>query len=268
MRIEYAALPAPVRAAVEAHTGPVRKSRSAEAGVNSAVAAILDTETGPVFLKADPDGESGAGSPNQERERAVNPYIRGIGPALLWHEKAGGWNMLAFEVIEGDPADYSPGSPDLPKLAAALASLAEVPCPPVPMLSAARRWAPFVRIEDQERLAGPYLLHTDPNPNNVLVTEDRAWLVDWAWSTRGAGFIDLGCLVPRLVDAGHSLADAEDWAAKHAVWQDADPHSITVFAQALARMWGEYADKHPAQTWRRPMAQAAATWAIHRADSH
>jgi RIO-like serine/threonine protein kinase len=30
------------------------------------------------------------------------------------------------------------------------------------------------------------LLHTDFNPLNVLMTADGAWIIDWAWPTRGA----------------------------------------------------------------------------------
>lgn len=252
---------------MEEHTGTVRASRTADAGINSAVAAFLETADGRVFLKAVPQHDAGATS--QQREVAVNPYIRGIGPRMLWREKAAGWNLVAFEVIEGcHHATYTPASPDLAKLTVALNALAELPCPPVAMLSAGRRWAPYLdRTEDQERLAGAYLLHTDPNPTNVLITEDRAWLVDWAWSTRGAGFIDLACLIPRLINAGHSPAEAEDWAAKHTVWQDAEPAAITVFAKAIARMWSELAAQNPGQVWRRPMVNAADTWDRHRASS-
>jgi len=34
---------------------------------------------------------------------------------LLWHDQAAGWDVLAFEHIDGARhADYRPGSPDLP----------------------------------------------------------------------------------------------------------------------------------------------------------
>lgn len=267
MRTDFADLPASVRAEVEEHTGTVRKARTADAGINGAVAAFLDTEDGPVFLKGTRDHYPEAGG--QAREAAVNPYIRGIGPRMLWREKTGGWDLAAFEVIEGaHHANYAPDSPDLPKLAVTLGALAELPCPPVPILGASRRWAPYVDdMRDQRLLSGHYLLHTDPNPTNVLVTDDRAWLVDWAWATRGAGFIDLGCLLPRLIDAGHSPDEAEAWAEKQPVWQEADPDHITLFAKAVYRMWQDFADRNPAQSWRWPMVQAAATWSAHRARS-
>ncbi len=269
VRIDFAALlPDPVRAAVQAHTGHVRSAQTTDEGGTSVIAAILATETGFVFLKGDPDDDTGASARSLQREAAVNPYVRDFSPRVLWREKVGGWNLLAFEVANGRAADYAPGSPDLPKLAAALSSLAETLCPPVPLLSAGRRWAPYIHTEDQERLSGPYLLHTDLTPSNVLVTDEHACLIDWAQATRGAGFIELGCLIPRLIYAGHSPADAEDWAAKHAVWQEADPYAVTVFALATARAWAEFAETHPGQAWAPSVAQAAATWAIHRASPH
>ncbi|HEX3958184.1 MAG TPA: phosphotransferase, partial [Trebonia sp.] len=246
--------------------GRVRASRSANAGTNAAITAFLDTEDGRVLLKGVPKAHPAAR--DQQREADVNPYIRGIGPRMFWCEEAAGWHLLGFEVIEARCANYAPGSPDLPKIGATLTAVAELPCPPVAMLSAGRRWGPYLdRIEDQQLIAGDCLLHTDPNPGNVLVTEERAWLVDWAWSTRGAAFIDLVCLLPRLVAAGHSPAEAEDWAARHPVWQEADRAAVTVFSLALARLVRKLADDDPAAEWRQPMVKATHYWAQHRSGS-
>jgi hypothetical protein len=41
-----------VRDLVEARTGPVRATRTVPAGLNSQLAAVLDTENGPLFIKA------------------------------------------------------------------------------------------------------------------------------------------------------------------------------------------------------------------------
>ena len=51
---------------------------------------------------------------------------------------------------------------------------------------------PFKRAEDRRKpylddpetaavFAGPVLTHSDWTPDNVLVSEHRAWLIDWAW---------------------------------------------------------------------------------------
>lgn len=263
MRIDYAALPAPVRATVEGHTGRVRASRCADSGINAAITVFLDTEDGPVLLKGVPDNHPAAR--DQQREADVNPYIRDVGPRLLWVEETAGWHLLAFEVIGARCANLEPDSPDLPKIGATLAAVAELPCPPVAMLSAGRRWGPYLdRPEEQRLIAGEHLLHTDPNPGNVLVAEGRAWLVDWAWSTRGAAFIDFACLIPRLIVAGHNPAEAEDWTARHPVWQEADQEAVTVFSLALARLVRKLADGDPVGVWRLPMVQATQRWVQHR----
>ena len=41
-----------VRDLVQAHTGPVRADRTLSAGMNSQLAAVLETADGPLFVKA------------------------------------------------------------------------------------------------------------------------------------------------------------------------------------------------------------------------
>lgn len=265
MRINYDELPELVRTAVQARFGVIRSPRSVDAGTNSAVAALLETESaGCVFLKGLPEDHDSVR--DQQREARVGPYVEGIGPRLLWHETVAGWDLVGFEAVEGPRhADYTPGSPDLPKLSAVMNQLAETECPPVRMMTAAWRWGAYLDdTNDHALLEGNSLLHTDYHVGNVLITDDRAWLVDWAWATRGAAFIDLALVLPRLIAAGHSPDDAEAWAAKHIAWQDANPAAITKFASAVARLWSQLAERNPDATWRRPMVEAIATWADHR----
>jgi hypothetical protein len=61
-----------VRAAVEQYTGSVRAARTARAGRNSAVATVLDTDRGPVFLKGPRRDHPGVVT--QRREAAINPH--------------------------------------------------------------------------------------------------------------------------------------------------------------------------------------------------
>jgi len=73
---------------------------------------------------------------------------------------------------------------------------------------AEKRWGGYVDT-DHERalLRGEALLHTDYNPANVLITGSMAYLIDWAWPTRGAAWIDPACLVVRLIAAGNTPAE-------------------------------------------------------------
>ncbi|MEV7930919.1 hypothetical protein [Kitasatospora sp. NPDC088779] len=114
------------------------------------------------------------------------------------------------------------------------------------------------------RLAGGYLLHTDLNNENVLIREDHALLVDWAWATRGAPWIDPALWVIWLIAAGgHSPAAAEAWAARVSAWRPGDPAVVDVFAQAQARMWAEIAGDDP-DPWTDRLNRAAQLWARFR----
>jgi hypothetical protein len=53
-RIAWDELPGPLRQAIEARTGPIAGLRTATAGQNSPLAAIIDTRDGKVFVKGLP----------------------------------------------------------------------------------------------------------------------------------------------------------------------------------------------------------------------
>lgn len=264
MHTDYEALPRLVRAAVEERTGEVRSARSADAGTNCAVATILDTESGLMFLKGLPLDDLRVVA--QQREARIGPFVGAVSPRLLWHAAVEGWDLLAFDAIEdGRHADYTPGSPDVPKVFELLERLARIPCPQVSMYSAERRWGKVLDDPaDAKRFAGSSLLHTDWHQWNILVTGERAWLVDWAWATWGAPFIDPALVVPRLIAAGHTPGEAESWAEKSAAWRNADQTSVTLFSVAVARMVRTLADKDPSGVWRRTLVEAAQRWADYR----
>jgi Ser/Thr protein kinase RdoA (MazF antagonist) len=265
LHIDFETLASSVRDAVQVRTGVVHAAQTASTGINSEIAAILETDSGRVFLKGLPQNHSGLAG--QQREASVNPHLHDAGPRLLWHEAVEGWDLLAFEVVEdAHHVEYGPGSPDLPKLVALLNELGKIRRPPVPLMAAERRWASYLdNEEDAKHFAGDNLLHTDFNPSNILITDTRAWMVDWAWATRGAGFIDPACAVPRLITAGHTPAMAESWAAQTTSWKRADPTSVDLFAGAIARALRRFAENDPDGEWRRPMVEAAESWARHRA---
>jgi hypothetical protein len=264
LHIDYEALPLPVREAIAERTGKVRNAQSAEAGTNSAVAALLDTESGPVFLKGLPKDHRGVRA--QQREADVAPFVTEVSPRLLWHAELEGWDLLGFQAVEGGRhPDYAPGSDDVPKVLRVLDTLHATPCPPVPMFSAERRWADLLEDPaDARQFAGTSFLHTDWNRFNILVTGQRAWLLDWAWATWGAAFIDPALFIPRLIAAGHTPAQAEGWAEKSAAWQRADQKAVTLFAVVVARHLQLFADGDPAAEWRQPMVEASQRWAAYR----
>jgi hypothetical protein len=154
-----------------------------------------------------------------------------------------------------------PDPPNSPPIRRTRAHRKAIECPEV-----ARRWPEtrWDRFTDQPSLfAGDALLYTDINPSNLIMGSLGVAVVDWSWPTRGAGFIDPACLVLQLVAAGHTAAQAEEWAQRCTAWQDADPKAINAFAQATLRMYQYFETRDPAP-WRTAMTHAATTWATHR----
>jgi hypothetical protein len=131
-RIAWDDLPGQLIEAIEARTGPVTAARVATDGLNSPLAAVITTRNGKVFAKGIPASHRRAVT--QDREAAAAPYLAGIAPALLWHFTDAGWNVLIFEHIDGQPADYRPGSPDLPQITQIMEALSaiRVGAPPPP----------------------------------------------------------------------------------------------------------------------------------------
>ena len=252
-----------MRLAIEARTGRVHSARTVSAGLNSQLAVVLDTSTGWVFVKG--LREDHPGVVRQGREAMINPYVHAVAPRLRWHHQAAGWDLLAFEYIEGARhADYRPGSPDLPRVISAMYDLAAVNCPDLPVKQARQRWAAYVdREADLDLLDGDALLHTDFNPLNILLGQDRLWIIDWAWPTRGAAFIDAASFLIRAMAAGHSASQAETLAARCPGWQQAPSTAIDVFALASSRLYDEIARQDP-QPFKQCLASAADAWVRHR----
>ena len=146
----------------------------------------------------------------------------------------------------------------------ALSTIA-VPGDPGPFKRAEDRWKPY--LDDPRTaaaFAGQVLAHSDWTPDNVLVSPGRAWLIDWAWPTLGAGWTDPACWVLRLMaSGGHTPPEAERPPARLPAFQAADPAHIDLFAAANARLWAEVAQSS-ASAWTAKMAQAAQSWSAYR----
>jgi hypothetical protein len=136
----------------------------------------------------------------------INLHVRVVAPRLLWHERAVGSDLLAFEQIGvARHADSRPSSQDLPRVIGAMHRLGATRCPDLPVKQARQRWPAYVdRAADLDLLDGNMLPHTDFNPLNILLRLDRVWIIDWAWTTCGAAFIDAACLLVLAMASGHS----------------------------------------------------------------
>ncbi|WP_327417581.1 aminoglycoside phosphotransferase [Streptomyces sp. NBC_01233] len=248
-------IPADVLHLIEARTGPVLGYETVSAGLNSAVAARVRTADTTVFVKGMPSDHRHVWT--QQREADINPSVQHLAPSLLWHVQEAGWDLLAFTNANGHHADYAPGSPDLPLVADAMARLSHVTAPAITMRSMPDRMKAY--SETPELFAGPNLLHTDWFPSNVLIADNRTVLVDWAWASRGAAWIDPALWVVWLIKSGHTPQHAEEWAARVPTWTTAPPAAATAFAKATVAVWEEIAAGEPAG-WVLDMLQAARTW--------
>lgn len=250
-----------VRSLIEKQTGPVLAAEPITEGLNSEIAVIVHTSLGATFIKGLRSDHRWVWT--QQREAEINPYVAQVAPRLRWHVKTDGWNLLGFERVNGRRVDYSPGSPDLPKVVHVMRRLSKIACPDLPLKNAPQRWASYTN--DPELFTGDQLLHTEWNPGNVLIN-DAAHLVDWAWPTRGAAWIDPACWVVWLVASGHSPPSAEDWAAQLTAWRSAPLQALNAFARVQAALWEGIAHDDP-EPWTERLANAARQWAEHRSTS-
>lgn len=234
-RVAWPDLDHALQEAVTAQCGPIHDVIAVGPGFNSQLAIVVETAAGTrIFVKGLRSGEPRART--QQTEAAINPYVHGIAPKLLWTITTAGWELLGFEYLAGRPADYSPGSPDLPKVVACLRLLQAIPAPDLPLKRAEHRWRAYVdNPADLDQFTGNHLLHTDYNPDNFLITH-QAHLVDWAWPTRGAGWIDPALLVLWLIAAGHTPDQAETYAAQIPSWKTANASTVTTFITANSRL--------------------------------
>ncbi|MFE1479397.1 aminoglycoside phosphotransferase [Streptomyces fimicarius] len=266
-RIGLDQLPAAARAAVEQRTGPLLTVTESAHGFNSEVAARVTSATGTWHVKGLRTDHPRAWT--QRREAALAPFLTGLAPALRWRVETAGWDLLGFEALDGCHADYSPGSPDLPEVAALLRRLGTTPRPDIELRRAEQRLEQYATTpDDLHFFAGDRLLHTDLNNTNVLVNDrapqaDRARIVDWAWATRGAAWLDAGYWIIWLIAFGHTSPSVEHWASEIPAWRVAPAEGITAFASANHTLWNEISAADP-NPWTRRLARAASVWREHR----
>lgn len=247
-----------VRPLIEKETGPIHHVTEISGGRNSEISVIVHAKDS-TFVKGRKSDHPQAWT--QERERAINPVVRHVAPALKWSALSDEWDLLGFEYLPGFKVDYSPGSPDLAAVVSTMLDLQGTSCPDgVEVKHAEQRWAAYT--DKPGLLAGGALLHTDWSPGNVLIS-DRAYLVDWAWPTRGAAWIDPACWLVWLIACGHSAVSAEQWAGRIPSFRGAPASVLDEFARVQGRMWGDIAGDS-SEEWKASLAGASRAWAVHR----
>lgn len=264
----------------------------APAGINNAFASTLHADRGaPVFCKGIPDDADPWTQAMFEREAAIGPDLPAdVAPRLLWDVHADGWWLLGFEHLQGHRADFAPGSADLPRITETLRTLAAgLPSRPAvkqqligERLADMQVWNIYLRegaldnldpwaadnlaeLAAREAAApahtiGETLLHTDLNSHNWIIGPGGTRIVDWSWTARGAAWVEVEFLAPRLLAAGHTPRDVERWA--DSVYDSPPPIAgSAAFAVAVAGIW-----THRALSGRfnPAFAGAAREWARHQ----
>ena len=191
----------------------------------------------------------------QASRAVITPYS----PAVRWTFRSAGWLVVAFDHYPGRHADLSPGSPDLGLLSTAVNQLGGTPAPePVPWFT------PQARLGfSHPAMDGDTLIHTDLNPANLIITPAGLRIVDWAYATEAAAWVELALLIPWLIGSGHTPHQAENWLAQAPAWTTTEPELFDHFASANAAKWAAKARQNPA-TWVQELATWTGRWAAHR----
>ncbi|MBW1601425.1 protein kinase [Streptomyces sp. JJ66] len=249
---------------IHPYTGDLSSAEPTVRGFGSDFTAVVGCEKGPLFVKAMRNRQGGRRD-SLLREKVINSAVWPLSPALSWSAEDESWIVLGFTVVDGRRADLSPDTADLPYVVQLIDRIGSVPLPGFAHGWHEQRWDRFAETPAAARLfRGDALIHGDINPSNLIIGDAESWVVDWAWPTRGAGFIDPACLVVQLVAAGHTPESAEQWAAQCPAWQEADPKGMDAFAAATVRMWCMVVERKPEAEWCAAMRDAARAWAAHR----
>lgn len=110
---------------------------------------------------------------------------------------------------------------------------------------------------------GGMLVHSDLNPANLIMTARGLRIVDWAYATRAAPWVELALLVQWLIGSGHSVGQAEDWLAQFVAWTAIDREVLDTFASRSASKWSAKARRSD-EGWVHDLAGWAGEWAAHR----
>ena len=281
IRLEWDALPSSVQAAVAGQLGsPVIEARTQRGGFSPGVAARLVTASGRgAFVKA-VDGSRNSESPAFHRREAHivsrMPDTAPV-PRLLWSSggEPDGWEVLLFEDIEGAQPREPWLSAELDRVMAAIIGLNESLTPsPVSRADAGtvEDWGPFrgnywTRLNDElaaaadewstrnahelagfearaaEASGGDTLLHLDLRADNMLLTHDRVWFVDWPHARIGVAWLDVVLLAPSVAMQGGP--PPEDLLRAHPSALTANPDDITAAIAAMAGYFTWHALRPP-----------------------
>ena len=251
-------------------------------GFSPGVAARLTADDGSrVFAKAvgpEPNADSPAFHRREIAIAAALPDSAPV-PRLLWSydEGNGGWVLLLFQNIDGRHPTQPWLLDELDRVVAAMEELAETLTPsplPASVVGTAderflgmRSWRrlrderpsrlervddwtrrhldTLIAIEDSidDALAGDTLLNYDVRADNILLTPDRTWFVDWPHACLGPPWLDVVAFAPSVTMQGGP--PPEQVVSRHSGYRAADPDAVTTAVAALAGFFTHNAAQPP-----------------------
>ncbi|TYB95444.1 phosphotransferase [Micromonospora sp. WP24] len=255
MRSDWAALPDAVAAEIAARVGGIIDVYPAQSGNHAEIASTVTGSTDTVFVKA---ASTDLSLRSLRYELAATSAVDWYPPAVRWHLQRDGWLVVGAELIDGPHADLSPGSTDLDLLGVAIKGLQATPAPP------GRWFTPEGRLGfSVSGMDGGALIHSDLNPANLIVMTNGLRVVDWAYATKAAPWVELALLVQWLIGGGHTAAQAEQWLAQFPAWTTTDLSTLDQFASRNAFKWSAKS-LHSREKWAHDLAAWTGEWAAHR----
>lgn len=269
-RIAWEELPEQVRAAVEGWLGsPVVSATTQPGGFSPGVASRLVAASGRrVFVKAVSSTPNRDAPRFHRREAKIAAALPPEAPAprLLWTHDEGddGWVVLAFEDVEGRHPELPWQLDELNRVLDALDALTTSLTPsPVPaevatpmstwFLQRGQGWQRMLEdpfpgrdewtIRNAVNLArfeadapwlcgGDTLLHFDTRADNVLLTDDRVYFVDWPHAHLGAPWVNLVGFAPSIRMQGGP--DPEEILMRSEAGRNANPNAVSCVIAAMA----------------------------------
>jgi aminoglycoside phosphotransferase (APT) family kinase protein len=265
-RTPWAELPASVRGAIEGRLGAqVVAAHSQAGGFSPGLAARLELADGTrAFVKAVCSAPNVDSPRMYRREARVAAALPGDvpAPALRWSSDDGDWVVLAFDDVDGRSPELPWHAGELARVLSAIGELARRLTPsPLALEPASETLAPLFgrwqRILDEglegrlpagararldELIAleagwpaavrGESLVHLDLRADNILLTPERVFFVDWPAAAIGAAWIDLVLMLPSIAMQG-GPAPEDVWRA-HPLSRGVDDERVDAVVVAVA----------------------------------
>ncbi|MEZ4866882.1 MAG: aminoglycoside phosphotransferase family protein [Caldilineaceae bacterium] len=288
----------------------VSAATSQPSGFSPGVASRLHLANGRrIFLKAvGPHSNPDAPGIHRREVRIVSALPANAPvPRLLgaYDEGDAGWIVMWFQAIDGrEPAQpWQPAEFDrvLGALAYLSAALTPVPLAPGTVPSAAtavRHWingwrrladedpayldqldawsrrhlAQLIDLEDAAPAAvgGETLLHFDLRADNILLTPERVWFVDWPHAHVGAAWVDVAFFAPSVTMQGGP--PPKEILARHPAGRVADADAVTAAIAAIAGFFTHRALQPPPpglptlRAFQAAQGEVARAWVAERID--